>query len=329
MNETLVVLEERVLPLIVEQRYLLSFGVLALLLFLAQTFNWLRLKSAHPSETHRKVAVIIGSWWKILLFCFFAFWGGSVTLLPAFFFLTLFAAYEFLGVSGTKEQRGQLFPVVAAGVLLHYVSFPLESPALFYASFHLYVLFLVMPLMILSRQLERLHQLIAAMLGIMILVVFLSFPVAIVHFPVPGIESESQGRLAVLLLLVLTELNDILQFVNGKLFGRRKIIPWISPNKTEAGFLGGLFFSTLLGTFLWPQLLSLSPYQAAGLSFLLSVGGMLGDLVCSAIKRHLGTKDFSDLIPGHGGVIDRLDSLLVTAPIFYYFLQAFTGKGAP
>jgi phosphatidate cytidylyltransferase len=321
MNENYAALSDRVLPLLTEQRYLVSFGVLALLLFLAQTFNWLRLRSANPSDTHRKVAVIISSWWKILLFCFFAFWGGSLTLLPAFFFLTLFATHEFLGVSGLKEYRQRIFPVVAAGVLLHYVSFPLMSPALFYASFHLYVLFLVMPLMILSRELDRLHQLIAAMLGIMVLTIFLSFPVAIVHFPVPGIESESQGRLAVLLLIVLTELNDILQFLNGKLFGRRKIIPWISPNKTEAGFLGGLFFSTLLGAFLWPELLEISLAEAAGMSFLLSAGGMLGDLVCSAIKRHLGVKDFSDLIPGHGGVIDRMDSLLVTAPIFYYFLQ--------
>ncbi|RZA02158.1 MAG: CDP-archaeol synthase [Proteobacteria bacterium] len=325
MNDTLQLFQARALPLFTEQRYLVSFAVLAALLFLAQAFNWLRLKSANPSDTHRKVAVIIGSWWKILLFSFFAFWGGSLTLLPAFFFLTLFAVHEFLGVSALKEARNQLYPVAAAGVLLHYVSFPLDSPDLFYASSHLYILFLVMPLMILSKQLDKLHQLIAAMLGIMVLTVFLSFPVAIVHFPLPRIEGESQARLAVLLLIVLTQVNDILQFLNGKLFGRRKIIPWISPNKTEAGFIGGIFFSTLLGTFLWPLLLEISLPMAAGLSFLLSVGGMLGDLVCSAIKRHLGVKDFSDIIPGHGGVIDRMDSLLVTAPIFYYFLQLLQG----
>lgn len=321
MNQTLLSLKERVLPLLVEPRYLLSFAVLCALLALAQAFNWLRLKSAHPSETHHKVAVIISSWWKILLFCFFAFWGGGFTLLPAFFLLSLYASSEFLQVSGTKDMRNLLFPAVAAGVLVHYLSFTLLSPTLFYASFHLYVLFLVMPILILSRRLEKLHQVIAAMLGLMVLVIFLSFPVALVQFPVPGIESESQARLMVLLLLVLTEANDILQFLNGKLFGRRKIIPWISPNKTEAGFVGGLFFSTLLGTFLWPSLIEITPIRAAALSFFLSAGGMVGDLVCSAIKRHLGVKDFSALIPGHGGVIDRLDSLLVTAPILYYFLQ--------
>ena len=321
MENTLFLAIERLLPLFTDQSFLVSFGCLAALLALAQGFNFLRLRSPSASETNRKVAVIISSWWKILLFCFFAFWGGSATMLPAFFFLTVFGIHEFLGISGLKESRQTLFPPMAAGVLLHYTSFLIGSTAFFYASSHLYILFLVMPLMILSTQLDRLHQLIAATLGIMVLTVFLSFPVAIVQFEAGWIGSEAKARLAVLLLIVLTEANDILQFLNGKLFGRRKIIPWISPNKTEAGFIGGLFFSTLLGATLWPLILPIHWAQGAGLGFVLSAGGMLGDLVCSAIKRHRGVKDFSDLIPGHGGVIDRLDSLLVTAPLFYYFLQ--------
>jgi phosphatidate cytidylyltransferase len=321
MNETLILLQDRLWPLINDQSFLLTFAALATLLVVAQGFNSLRMRSANPSPTHQKVKVIISSWWKILLFCFFAFWGGSLTMLPSFFFLTLFSAYEYLGVSGIKDLRDTLFPAAAAATLLHYTSFLIGSMMLFYASFHLYVLFLMMPMMVLSKDLGRLHQLLASMLGVMVLVIFLSFPVAIVKFEAAVFNGENGARLAVLLLLVLTEVNDILGFLNGKLFGRRKVIPWISPNKTEAGFLGAIIGSTILGSLAWPFLLPITVLQAAGLSVFLSGGGIIGDLVCSAIKRHLGVKDFSDLIPGHGGVLDRLDSLLVTAPIFYYFLQ--------
>jgi phosphatidate cytidylyltransferase len=132
--------------------------------------------------------------------------------------------------------------------------------------------------------------------------------------------SAEAARLAVLLLVVLTELNDVFQFLCGKLFGRRKVIPSVSPHKTEAGFLGGALCSTALAAWLWPRFLPLSVTEAALLGLLLSLCGMLGDLVCSAVKRYQGVKDFSGILPGHGGVIDRIDSLMATAPAFFFFL---------
>jgi phosphatidate cytidylyltransferase len=303
-----------------DTHYLTGFGVLAGLLLTAQIFNSFRVRSAGVTETDRKVRVIIRSWWRILLFVFFAFWGGRYSAIPVFFLLTLFALREYVGVSALKDRPAPLLIGGSLGAALHYLSLVLPSLFLFFSSIHLYALAVVLPFLVFTPRLHRLPELLAFYLGVMLMAVFLSFPVAILCFESESIGGEANARLAVLLLIVLTEVNDIFQFVCGKLFGRRKVVPWVSPNKTEAGFIGGALLSTLLGTALWPQILPITFPQAALLGFLLSLGGMLGDLACSAIKRHRGVKDFSGLIPGHGGVLDRIDSLLVTSPVFFFFL---------
>ena len=320
MKPNLETVWERLWPIFTDVHYLTSFSVLASLLLAAQIFNFLRMRNTTATETDRKVQVIIASWWKILLFVFFAFWGGRYSAIPVFLLLTLFALREYVGVSALKDQPAPLLIGGSLGTALHYASLIIPSLFLFFSSIHLYALAIVLPFLVFTPRLHHLPELLAFYLGVMLMAVFLSFPVAILTFESDLIGGEGNARLAVLLLIVLTEVNDILQFACGKLFGRHKVVPWISPNKTEAGFIGGALLSTLLGTMLWPQLLPITLPQATLLSFLLSLGGMLGDLVCSAIKRHRGVKDFSSLIPGHGGVLDRIDSLLVTSPVFFFFI---------
>jgi phosphatidate cytidylyltransferase len=126
-------------------------------------------------------------------------------------------------------------------------------------------------------------------------------------------------------LFIVTALNDIAQFVTGKLFGNRKIAPTISPNKTWQGLMGGLAVSQLVTLALGSYLRLGSPGTMAGYALLLSLGGFLGDLMFSAAKRYLGIKDFSQLIPGHGGILDRIDSLVVTAPLLYILLINMEG----
>ncbi len=119
-------------------------------------------------------------------------------------------------------------------------------------------------------------------------------------------------------LFVMTALNDIAQFVAGKAFGRQKIAPRLSPNKTWQGLAGGIGVSVLLSLALGGYLRLASAPQLIAIALLLSPGGFLGDLLFSAAKRHLRIKDFSSLIPGHGGILDRVDSLVVTAPLLYF-----------
>lgn len=134
----------------------------------------------------------------------------------------------------------------------------------------------------------------------------------------PRIEGfEAGGRGLLLFLVFLTEINDVLQFIWGKLLGKNKVIPKVSPNKTWEGLIGGLLCTTVVGYFL-AFITPFTPLEAAAVSFLIALSGFIGDVVMSAIKRDIGVKDTGSTIPGHGGILDRIDSLAYTAPVFFH-----------
>ena len=126
------------------------------------------------------------------------------------------------------------------------------------------------------------------------------------------------------LFFVITPIqaSDVLQYIWGKALGKHKIAPAVSPNKTWEGFLGGVATATLLGTALW-WATPFTPWQAAGMSFAITLMGFAGGLVMSAIKRDRGVKDYGTLIKGHGGVMDRIDSLCFSAPVFFHLTRYF------
>jgi phosphatidate cytidylyltransferase len=134
----------------------------------------------------------------------------------------------------------------------------------------------------------------------------------------PNIETLREGASGMIFfLIVITQLNDVSQFIAGKLFGKRKISPLISPNKTWAGLIGGIIGSVGFGL-LFKGLLPHSTAQVVLLSVLIATTGFFGDLNISAIKRDLKIKDMGDLIPGHGGILDRMDSLIFSNLVFFY-----------
>jgi phosphatidate cytidylyltransferase len=118
----------------------------------------------------------------------------------------------------------------------------------------------------------------------------------------------------------MTQFNDVCQFVWGKLLGRHRIIPKVSPNKTWEGFAGGLMTTTLCGALIGPLLTPLTWVHGLLAGPLIAISGFIGDVVISAVKRDLQIKDSGSLIPGHGGILDRLDSLIYTSPIFFHFI---------
>jgi phosphatidate cytidylyltransferase len=135
---------------------------------------------------------------------------------------------------------------------------------------------------------------------------------------------EVHHRLAWLFYLyALTALNDVAQFISGTVFGRHRIAPGISPNKTWQGLAGGVAVTSLLSLLLGRYLHLADAPHLAVFAVLLSVGGFCGDMMFSAAKRTYGVKDFSQLIPGHGGILDRVDSLVVTAPLLYFLITHF------
>lgn len=131
------------------------------------------------------------------------------------------------------------------------------------------------------------------------------------------------GRMATLLLIATVIVSDSAQFYTGRLFGRRPLAPMISPKKTIEGAVGGLvvatIFITLTGPWVFP---AARPGLLALLGIVIVVCGIAGDLFESRLKRTAGVKDSSALIPGHGGVLDRIDGLLFAAPAYYVYLQS-------
>ena len=144
--------------------------------------------------------------------------------------------------------------------------------------------------------------------------------------PRPGADDPAgrgPGRARLLLFfLLVVESSDVCQYLWGKGLGRHQIAPRVSPNKTWEGFIGGMGTATALGTGLW-WATPFSPWQAAGMSLVITLLGFTGGLTMSAIKRECGVKDFGTLVAGHGGVLDRLDSLCFAAPVFFHLTRYY------
>jgi phosphatidate cytidylyltransferase len=156
--------------------------------------------------------------------------------------------------------------------------------------------------------------------ALMICVYCVSYAPALLTLEVGGDENE--GAKLLLFLVIVVQGSDVAQYIWGKLFGRRRIAPTISPNKTWEGFVGGILTATLIGTGLW-WITPFTPWQAALMSVVISLMGFAGGLTMSAIKRDRGVKDFGTLIAGHGGVLDRIDSLCFAAPVFFHLTRYF------
>ena len=156
--------------------------------------------------------------------------------------------------------------------------------------------------------------------GLMICAFCLSHAPALLILEIPGFAGRNAQLL--LYLVLVDQMSDVLQYLWGKLAGKHKIAPSVSPNKTWEGFLGGVATATLLGAALW-WATPFTPLQAAGMSLVITLLGFAGGLVMSAIKRDAGVKDFGAVIEGHGGILDRIDSLCFAAPIFFHLVRYF------
>jgi phosphatidate cytidylyltransferase len=140
-----------------------------------------------------------------------------------------------------------------------------------------------------------------------------------------GLTGDTAGPGLLLLLVLLTQFNDVAQFCWGKTLGRFKVVPKVSPGKTLAGLLGGVLSTIALAGLLGPWLTFLDLPRAILAGALIGLGGFAGDVSISAVKRDLGVKDSGSTLPGHGGILDRVDSLTYTAPLFFHFVNYHYG----
>ncbi|MDL2215248.1 phosphatidate cytidylyltransferase [Dysgonomonas sp. OttesenSCG-928-M03] len=234
-------------------------------------------------------------------------------------FLSFAAFRELYSVLGFRESdRRAIFWALLAVPVQYYLAY-----IAWYGAFITFIpigMFLLIPLrMVLKGETKGITKSMAQLQWILMLSVFgISHLAYLLSLPdLPGFNAGGRGLL--MFLIFMTEINDVMQFVWGKIFGKHKIIPKISPNKTWEGFIGGVVSTVVVGYFL-KFLTPLSTEQVLIVSVLIALAGFAGDIVVSAIKRDKGVKDMGDTIPGHGGIFDRIDSLSYTAPVFFHFV---------
>jgi phosphatidate cytidylyltransferase len=148
----------------------------------------------------------------------------------------------------------------------------------------------------------------------------------LLHIPALLQLEGQRGQLLVVFLVLIVQASDVLQYIWGKLAGRRPIAPRLSPSKTVEGFAGGMASAAVLGGAVW-WLTPLSPAAAGGVALAVALAGFGGGLAMSAVKRRRGIKDWGRMVAGHGGVLDRVDSLCLAAPLLYYGIRWWGAAG--
>jgi phosphatidate cytidylyltransferase len=262
------------------------------------------------------------AWWIMAGVFVISILLGGVTTVILFGLSSFLAFREFVTLTPTRRgDHRALFWAFFVVIPFQYWLVAVKWYGLFAVFIPVYA-FLFIPARIAlagesTRYLERTSKI---QWGLMVCVFFVSHVPALLMLEIPGYAGRNASLLFFFILIV--QLNDVLQYVWGTTLGRRKITPIISPNKTWEGFLGGVLSATLIGAALY-RATPFGPVVAGGLALAISLMGFAGDVTMSAVKRDLGVKDYSAMLPGHGGVLDRLDSLSFAAPLFFHLTRYF------
>lgn len=306
-----------------EPGFLWLFGGVIALLVAFSAVGWVlgrRDLSPAGRETVRNLNARVRSWWMMVAIFGAALVIGQIVTLALFAAISFMALREFLTLTPTRPgDRVVLF-----------VSFFLVVPAQYwligdgwYGLFSILIpvyVFLVLPAVaaLAGDTSDFLARTAKTQWGLMLAVYAISHAPALLLLEIPGYEQP--GALLLLYLMIVVQLSDVFQYVWGKLIGRTKLAPKVSPSKTVEGLLGGGATAVLIGAGLH-GMTPFTPVQAGLMSLAIVAFGFLGGLVLSAVKRDLGVKDWGRMIEGHGGILDRMDSVAFAAPIFFHLTR--------
>jgi len=294
--------------------------VVYLVLVLA-TVAILALRRLRPRLDLGEVEVRTRSWWLMATLLFVGLYSGRTASLVFFAFLSFWALKEYVTLLPTRLSDHGALVLAFLSIPVQYYWIARNDYGLFTIFIPVFV-FLALPArLVLAGDTQGFVTSVARIQwGVMAFVFGLSHLRYVASFTSLGAQVD--GRTLLLFLVFVVEISDVLQFVWGKTLGRHKVIPRVSPNKTWEGLLGGVLSAaaaSLALRFLTP----FSLLETAGVALLTCTAGFLGGAVMSAVKRDFGVKDFGTLIPGHGGMLDRLDSLCYAAPVFFHYVRFY------
>jgi phosphatidate cytidylyltransferase len=303
------------LPVSVQIAFMAIGGLLAI-----ASLSSILLVRTKPERNYTELRLRIKTWWLIVaVFAVAVLFNRTVSVI-VLGLVSFLAFKEYVSLVPTRRADHRV-------LFWAYLAIPIQFYWVWMARYGLFIIFipvfvfLFLPMrMILIGETQGFLRAIGTLhWGLMITVFGLSH--AAFMLVLPAEVNPAGGTMGLLIYLVfLTEINDVAQYLWGKSLGKRKISPKVSPNKTVAGFLGGVFTTTVLAVLLAPFLTPLLRYEALGAGLLIGLGGFVGDVTISALKRDIGVKDSGSLLPGHGGILDRLDSLTYTAPLFFHYV---------
>lgn len=301
------------------------FGGVLCLLVLSSVIGYI-LKSRQAADASRttidNLNARIKAWWKMSAIFVLSLLLGPIGSLVLFGLISFLAMREYMTLVPTRrgDHRTLFWSFFVIMPLQYYLIgiqwyglFAIMIPVLAY-------IFIPSSIAIAGDTAHFLERAAKIQFGLMVCAYCLSHAPALLILNIPGFEGHDARLL--LYLVIVDQMSDVLQYVWGKLIGKHKIAWRVSPNKTWEGFVGGVATATALGTALW-WVTPFTPLQSAGLSFTICILGFAGGLVMSAIKRDIGIKDFGVVIEGHGGILDRIDSLCFAAPIFFHLVRYY------
>jgi phosphatidate cytidylyltransferase len=302
---------------------LYQMGLLVLGILILASLIVAALRLAKPSSDFRELTARVKSWWFMAAIFFIAVAVNEKISIIFFAFLSFWALKEFVTLLKTR-------PADHKTLVLAFLAVPIQYYWAWdgwYGMFIIFIpvyMFLLIParLMLSGETVGFVASASQIQWGLMAFVFGLSHLAFLTNLELKGASAGVHGRTLLLFLVFVVEMSDVLQYVWGKLAGRRKIIPLISPNKTWEGFVGGVATTVLLSLlirFLTPFTIG----ETLIVSSLITIAGFLGGAVMSAVKRDFGVKDFGASIPGHGGMLDRVDSLCWAAPVFFHWVRYF------
>ena len=295
------------------------FGVLAFASTIGAVLKF-RLPAGASSPVIDNLNARLKAWWVMIGLLAVCLWLGKVAITLLFAFVSFQSLREYLSITATRrgDHRALLWCFFFFLPLQYYL-IAINWYGLFSILIPVYA-FLLLPISAslgsdTTRFLERTAK---VQWGLMICVYCLSHVPALLTLDIQGFEGRN--ALLVVFLILVAQSSDVLQYVCGKLFGKHKLSPAISPSKTVEGLVGGVLCSTAVGAALW-SITPFAPWQAALVALTINVLGFFGGFVMSAIKRDRGIKDWGSMIEGHGGMLDRVDSISFSAPIFFHIVR--------
>ncbi len=309
------------------QLLILIGSVLAILAFAHGIARALRprLDPTGGGAFYQNLMARIHAWWAMIAVLSVALLLGEIGTLVIFAIISFQALREFITMTPTRpgDHRAlcwSFFFILPAQYLA--LGLGLEVMAWIFIPVYAFI-FIPVRAALAEDTADFLARTAKAQWGLMVCVYFVSHGPALLLIDIPGYEGENMKLLFFMVLVV--QLSDVLQYLWGKSIGKTPISEKLSPNKTVEGLVGGIATTSVVGALLW-WATPFSPLAAWAVSLVLCLMGFLGGLVMSAIKRDRGIKDYGSILPGHGGMMDRIDSLCFAAPVFYRIVLFYYGS---